>query len=312
MKGSTWTLSGGSEVLATNNSTRIGYQVTPNAPNVNGGVTTINGSMTQAEPTRLLVRSTGYGPRGSTKVLEAIVQKDFLDGLSAPATLTLVGSTVGFFFDDGNSQNVTYSGDDIASNLIIPPVGTTNNQNLTAVKSKFDGKTDVYGTPSNVLGEMPFWLQSPTNLNNTINDLRIVAASSGRVFPNPTNATPPSFGDYVNARGITFVNGDVSLSGAGGGILICTGKLTLNGNVNFKGLIIVTGANGMDRHGGGNGLLQGNTVVAPYDPANLAAGFLGPKYDISGGGNSEMRYDSSSVDNGLTAVSNFVLGVAEK
>ncbi len=310
LKGSFMTLSGGTEVLATNNSTRIGYQVTPNAPNTSGGITPVSGSMTQAEPSRLLVRSTGYGPRGATKVLEAIVQKNFFDGLSAPATLTLVGSTNGFFFDDGNSQNVTYSGDDIASNLVIPPVGTTNNQNLTSVVAKFDGKTDVYGTPSNVLGEMPFWLQSATNLNNTLIDLKTVATSSGRYFA--SGQTPSNFGDYVNARGITFVDGDVSMSGAGGGILVVTGKLTLNGGVSFKGLIIVTGAGGVDRHGGGNGLLQGNVVVAPYDSANLAAGFLGPKYDISGGGNSEMRYDSSSVDNGLVAVSNFVLGVAEK
>lgn len=312
LQGSIWTLSGGADVLATNNSTRIGYQVTPNAPSANAGVTNISASLTPVEPTKLLIRSTGYGPRGAQKVLEAIVQKNFLDGLSAPATLTLVGSTTGFYFNDGNSQNVTYSGDDIASNLVIPPVGTTNSSNLSGVTAKFDGKTDVYGTPSNVLGELPFWLQTASNLNDTVNELKTVAAASGRLFPNSQYSSPPNYGDYVNARGITFVDGDASLSGAGGGILVCTGKLTLNGAVSFKGLIIVTGAGGMDRKGGGNGLLQGNTVVAPYDPKNLTAGFLGPKYDISGGGNSEMRYDSSSVDNGLTAVSNFVLGVAEK
>ena len=69
---------------------------------------------------------------------------------------------------------------------------------------------------------------------------------------------------------------------------------------------------GVGLGGGGNGILRGNTVIAPYNKNNLAAGFLAPKYDISGGGTSEIRYDSSSIANGMTAVSNFVLGVAEK
>ena len=119
-------------------------------------------------------------------------------------------------------------------------------------------------------------------------------------------------GDVSTATGITFVDGNLSLSGDGGGILVCTGKLTLHGNFSFNGLIIVTGSDGVQRTGGGNGLLRGNTVIAPYNKANLSAGFLAPKYDISGGGNSTIRYDSSSVANGMTAVSNFVLGVAEK
>ena len=86
----------------------------------------------------------------------------------------------------------------------------------------------------------------------------------------------------------------------------------IHGNFSFNGLIIVTGAAGVDRRGGGNGTLQGNIVVAPYDLANLSAGFLPPLYDLSGGGNSGVVYNSSSVANGMVAVSNFVLGVAEK
>jgi hypothetical protein len=96
--------------------------------------------------------------------------------------------------------------------------------------------------------------------------------------------------------------------------------LTLHGNFNFNGLIIVTGSGGIQRSGGGTGILQGNIVVAPYENNRIAdnldpsqtAQFLAPQYDLSGGGNSTIQYNSSSVANGLTAVSNFVLGVAEK
>ena len=287
--------------------------LTPNPPNTNSGDTTISGTMTPVEPIRLLVKSTGYGPRGATKELEAIVRKNFFDGMSAPATLTLVGPPTGFTFASGNAQNVTYSGDDVVSNFQLPPIGTSNDANLADVYTDLANtgiKTDVIGYPANVNVEMPRWLQTAENLDDTIQALRNLAVSSGRLFPSGT--TPPDWGNNTNATGITFVDGDTTFSGAGGGILVVTGDLTLFGQFDFNGLIIVTGPNGLDRSGGGNGSLQGNIVIASYDPSNTAAGFTGPKYDISGGGTSDITYNSSSLANGLTAVSNFVLGVAEK
>ncbi len=278
----------------------------------------ISGNVSQAEPYRVVVQSVGYGPRGARKVLEATVQKNFFNGLSAPATLTLIGppSDAGggdFHFKPGTSTNVTYSGDDISSSLNIPSIGTTNSANLDEIADELE-ENNVKTVPNppaeNVLTEVPFWLESPANLHNTINDLRTVAKASGKYFAN--GQAPTNFGNVSTATGITFVDGDVEFSGNGGGILICTGTLTLRGNFSFNGLIIVTGSGGVQRSGGGNGLLRGNTVIAPYNPANLGAGFLAPKYDISGGGTSTIRYDSSSLANGMTAVSNFVLGVAEK
>jgi hypothetical protein len=288
----------------------------PVVPNIGGGVTTVTGSITPAEPYRVVVTSTGYGPRGAVKVLEATVQKNFFNGMTAPATLTLIGPAAGMDFDPGQSAVTEYSGDDVASNVIIPPIGTTNDANLQTVFTMISGSTSppfngtVTGTPANVSQEMPWWLQTTTNLNSTIQSLRMTAISSGRYFAN--GATPSTIGDNATARGITFVNGDLTLTGSGGGLLIVTGKLTLHGNFNFNGMIIVTGSEGVDRRGGGNGTLQGNIVVAAYNPSNLNAGFLPPRYNLSGGGNSGVVYNSSSVANGMVAVSNFVLGVAEK
>lgn len=270
--------------------------------------TPISATMTPAEPQRLLVKATGYGPRGAKKVLEAIVQKNFFNDLAAPAALTLVGPSSGFLFEPGNSNNVLYSGEDQVSNAAIPAVGVTNATNLQYVL-KTPIKTPLDPPAADVNLEMPDWLKSPTALNDALNNLRIVAKSAGRYYA--SGVTPPNFGSS-NGTGITFCDGDVSLSGTGGGILVTTGKLTLDGNLNFTGLIIVTGAGGVDRNGGGNGTLAGNTVVAPYNPNNLAGGFLPPKYNISGGGTSQLEYNSNSVANGLVAVSNFVLGVAEK
>ena len=99
-----------------------------------------------------------------------------------------------------------------------------------------------------------------------------------------------------------------------------TGKLTLNGNFSFNGLIIVTGQAGVDRSGGGNGTIQGNIVISPYEGSRIqdginpssSANFLSPQYNLSGGGNSTVVYNSQTVAGGLVAVSNFVLGVVEK
>ncbi|MGI8670812.1 MAG: hypothetical protein ACR2J3_13350, partial [Aridibacter sp.] len=290
--------------------------LTPNPPSINSGEVSIDAAITQAEPIRLIIKSVGYGPRGARKELEAVVRKNFFDGLTVPTTLLMVGKSSGFEFQSGNSQNVTYSGEDVApsSSLVIPPIGVTNDTNLVAVGDDLNGsgnKTDVIPRVYvNATDELPTWLKSAENLNSTLQALKNVAKSSGRYFS--SGQTPTNFGDKFNATGITYIDGDVSINKDGGGILVVTGKLELKGGIDFNGLIIVTGTQGLDRSGGGNGTIQGNVVVAPYDPSNLTAGFLGPKYTISGGGISKMTYNSSSLANGLTAVSNFILGVAEK
>lgn len=293
------------------------------------GDNVITGSLTSPEPTRLLVRSVGFGPRGSTKQLEAIIQKDFFNGLTAPATLTLIGpaSTTSpnttFTFNPGNSAVTVYSGDDAESTDIIPPIGTSNPTNLDDVQESVDGQPPnpfngtVVGAPSDVSGETPEWLRTPATLDAAVKSLYNVAIASGRYFP--SGQQPTSFGSYATAQGITFCDGNCSFTGQGGGIMVVTGKLTLSGNFSFKGMIIVTGQAGVDRSGGGNGEIQGNMVIAPYVNSTVApatdpisATFLAPQYNLSGGGNSEIRYNSAAVAGGLVAVSNFVLGVAEK
>ena len=195
---------------------------------------------------------------------------------------------------------------------------------MATVEDSVDGQPPhpfngtVIGAPSDVSTEMPYWLSSPVALDTVVKSLATVAQSSGTYFP--SGQTPTSFGDNATAQGITFCDGNCSLTGNGGGILVVTGQLTFSGSFSFNGLIIVTGAGGVLRSGGGNGTIQGNIVVSPYtgsgigdgvDPA-ASATFLSPQYDLSGGGDSTVVYNSSSVAGGLVAVSNFVLGVVEK
>jgi hypothetical protein len=319
----------------------IGYKARMEASTA-GYENKIQGTISPPEPARLRVVSTGFGPRGSRKTLEAIIQNNYFNGLGAPATLTMVGqpsaSNGTFTFEPGNSNAMRYSGVDRAtgSSDIIPPVGTTyppdcstnpcNDPNLDAVNEGFGRRLgNVIGTPANVSLETPPWLQSPAALDQTIRSLYETARNSydptnstGRVF---TGTQPTTFGDNATGTGITFCDGDCELGPiAGGGILVVTGQLTLHGNFNWHGLIIVTGPDGVLRTGGGHGILEGNIVVAPYLESSISgntnpatgAQFLAPQWDTRGGGTSDIVYNSDNQNSGLGAISNNVLGVVEK
>jgi len=72
------------------------------------------------------------------------------------------------------------------------------------------------------------------------------------------------------------------------------------------------------RKGGGNGQIIGSVIIAPYTSAQLASNTfsLPPKYEVTGGGVSNVEYDANvlvdTAFDGTSAISNFMLGVAEK
>lgn len=288
--------------------------ITPNPPSTNGGRTDINVTITLAEPIRLVVRSTGYGPRGARKTLEAMVKKDPFNGGLIPATLTMVGNTVGSVFNPGTLSPITFSGQDAGNGRLISPIGTTSNSGLLSILSTvLCGGTcnlNLVGNPANVSEELPDWLKTPAKLNTTLKDLKEMAEASNSYYT--SGQTPLNFGNNAEGKGITYVDGDVVFSGAGGGILVTTGKLILKDDFNFNGIIIVTGSDGVVRQGSGIGAVQGNIVVAPILQSNLSAGFLSPKFDTSGGGLSTLNFNANLDLSGLSTGHISVLGIAEK
>lgn len=306
------------------------FAQTMTVPTPNPNPNKVYASLTPVEPYRLRLKSTGYGPNGARKQLEAIIQRNFFNDLASSSAVAMIGPGAGFVFKPGESAQVTYCGveyvpkgeDDpkkeaykceVPAGTIVatvPSIGLSDPANLKFVLDN-PPKTAPNPPPALLGAETPDWQQSSYALDNLINLHQIAAEKSLRYFP--SGDQPADFGDYTKGTGITFCDGDCELQGNGGGILIVTGKLTLVGNFGFKGLIIVTGADGVVRKGAGNGQIIGNLIIAPYDPNNLAAGFLPPKYDMSGGGISDIIYSSSSIEfDGQTAISDFMQGVAEK
>ena len=128
------------------------------------------------------------------------------------------------------------------------------------------------------------------------------ARTLGRHFTSGT-----TINDSVNASQFTFVDGDCTLQN-GSGFLVVTGTLTMRGNTNFKGVIVVLGKGVVVRDGGGNGDIFGGITIAAFD--RTAGDFTAPSFHTNGGGNSMIQYDSSALKSALGSGQN-VSGIRE-
>jgi hypothetical protein len=101
---------------------------------------------------------------------------------------------------------------------------------------------------------------------------------------------------------VTFVDGNLSLSGTtnGAGILFVTGTLNTSGNFSFKGVIFVVGDGVWTSNGGGNGRVDGSVFIAniysstTHNSSTLRSnpGVGTVLLDWDGGGGNGIYYDS--------------------
>ena len=161
--------------------------------------------------------------------------------------------------------------------------------------------SDVAGTV-----ERPSFLDSADDARAYLNALQEKAQSTGRYFK-PAAGSAKTVSDPVGVPSFTFVDGDCTLAD-GAGFLVVTGTLTMRGNTNFRGAILVLGTGVLIRNGGGNGEILGGITIARF--GRTSGGFLAPTFNTNGGGNSNVQYDSQSVTRGLASAMN-VNGVRE-
>lgn len=267
-------------------------------------------------PSRIQVQSTGYGPKGSIKHMEMIVQKTHFD-FDPDAMLLMRGADSGaaMTFDIGSSAAKFYSGHDNATSPVgsLPTFGVTTagdlgvaNNAITKGATVADVKTAQVGT-----GELPAWLQDANSARAFLNDMQAVARSMGRYYT--------SFSGYAGTTTdpkFTLVNGNATLDG-GAGLLIVTGNLVLNGNPSFNGVILVLGEGTVNRDGGGNGNIYGSIYVAkfarswPSSENGLSHPFLAPTFHTDGGGTSNLEYNSEWVQKAKDALGDIVRDVRE-
>jgi hypothetical protein len=271
-----------------------------------------NTPVASGEPTRLLLRVTGYGPKGAVKKLELLIKRTTFDYVPASMLLmrgaddcTPMTFESEMDFTIGNSNAKEYSGHDRVSGAILPTFGATcdaDRDREIAADGKDTAAAPKAETVSN--SSLPPWLRSANDARAFLADQKASAIGQGRYFTEFSGTS-----GSTSSPAFTFVDGDCTLDG-GAGLVIITGNLTMHGNPSFSGLVLVLGGGHVQRNGGGNGDILGAVIVAKFD-VNGSGGFQAPYFDTNGGGNSLMQYDSAAVRAALNIVGPRTLGFHE-
>lgn len=278
-------------------------------------------------PMRLLITSTGYGPRGARKKLVTLVGAYGLIVDEVPAPVVLRGHDdrlTELTLDLGSSGAETYSGVDNALVVPIKPAVAISAHDVSAFLGAITSlKSKVLTTPQYKvlklpnepappgMGVEPPWFMDTANDARTfvaqaeaLAQDRAAAGKKGRVV-NTLDGNAGAIGDPW----LTVVKGDCRLTG-GAGLLVVEGTLTIKGSgINFNGLILVLGTGRVIKTGGGNKDVYGSIMVARF---GATGNFLDPTFDVTGGGNSNIQYDSKAVLDALETTGQPVLGVVEK
>jgi hypothetical protein len=300
----------------------------PNLDIADATAKTLSATITPPEPQRLRIKVTGYGPRNAVKKMQMLVGNASFD-FNAPSTITLRShddNSTTMTASIGSSAVYNYNGIDNSNGASLPAFTVTGTQDLNFINTVINAGSQVQGYPVSAkqvpLSSLDKFLQTTDGYDGaraTVDRLRQVAKSLKT--PGCTGTTSAcdryfTTGESVSNIGLgmtnglmTFVDGDYTLPPAGGaGLLVVTGTLTMNGNADYKGLILVLGDGHVERQGGGGDTSLGAMAVAHY---GLSGNFLAPTFNVSGGGNSTIRYDSDWVRKALKSMGPGILGVSE-
>jgi hypothetical protein len=291
------------------------------------------------QPSRLIVQSTGHGPRGATKKMEMVVKRAMFDA-SVYSTITLPNQSADpIIFNLGSSTVTSYSGVDNAGLYTSIPAFAVGASDYTATNNVIDGchadGTNCSGsTPEispapadpSVISDtnVPDFLRSPADARNFLYNsdpqigAKAYAESQSTYYDVANGATPPTtFGNYTRPK-FTFIDGNFTLgpgNPTGVGVLVVTGTLTLTGNFQFSGIIYVLGGGTVLRSGGGHGDIFGAIFVSkfpltpPVPPASDL--FQAPTFNTDGAGTANIQYDTQAIARARTSGGKPVIGVRE-
>jgi hypothetical protein len=324
-----------SKLMPVNGSTgsdiTAGYRVCWNGANQ---LATAAASCKVANPSYLPVyelTALAVTPSGSRRMRQYELSRTPFPGI--PGAFVFDGSNPSFNPPSSSAFNV--SGTDVAQGPTAgvgcdpavnqPALGAYDNGSVATLDGDMVGPPDRSGqytsstpyatTPavSNVnssLSTGPINLTTVGGLTNLVN--LITGAAGANVYPSGT--VPPNMGTNT-APVVNVVNGDLTLTGSGAGILLVTGQLTLNGNFSYNGIILAIGEGAITKSGGGGGTVNGAMFAANLYSDIVPAGGPGaypayttllsppshapgvPYFGWSGGGNATIQYDSCWIGN---------------
>jgi hypothetical protein len=272
-------------------------------------------------PLRLIIESTGYGPRGARKTLSMLVDGNGLD-ITIPATLTLRGHDDGVTSANivlGSSDSKTYSGVDNSGKESLRPALAVNNHDVDIAEAAYASKPENVSdpkfkvldllsepaptSPTDLAVDPPWYLETADNARAFLAQAEALALKKGRVVNSLSGAA-----GSISSPEFILVKGNCHLE-SGAGLLIVTGTLTTSGNPGFHGTILVLGTGQVFKSGGGDGNTLGSLTIARF---GATGGFLAPTFNVSGGGNSNLQYDSTTFQESIALSNPRVLGVVER
>lgn len=285
------------------------------------------------KPDRLRIQVLGVGPKDSKKNMEVVVDRYTVD-YDVNAVVTLPNtSTTNINFWLGNSNPTATSGVDLSGSGTTLAAFSVGNIDYTATSNVIDGcqpdGTQCSGNGPNVTpgdpsilaaNNTPSFLQSVPNARSFLygsEGMMAAAVNQGRYFTSGVEAEASAAGLGASHEDgvLTFVDGDLILqpgSPSGQGTLIVTGTLTLKGNFQWNGVIMVLGKGEVYRDGGGHGNIYGAMFVAKFDKTGATTDpFYPPTFDTSGGGTANIQYSSDAVDRAKSVGGHSIRGVRE-
>jgi hypothetical protein len=285
------------------------------------------------QPDRLAIRVLGLGPQDSRKNMEVVIDRYTVE-YAVNAVVTLPNNSGDSMpFALGGSNVTSTSGQDASGTGGVLAAFAVSNGDYNTTNNVIDGclpdGSNCGGSGPNVFpgdpavlanGNTPSFLESVTTARTFLygsEGMMNSAINQGRYFTSGAAAIASSAGlGASNPDGVlTFVDGNLVLgpgNPTGQGTLIVTGSLTLNGNFNFNGVIMVLGTGAVYRSGGGHGNIFGAVFVAKFPRTGPDTDiFQAPTFDTSGGGTSNIQYSSTAVDKAKAVGGHAIKGVRE-
>ncbi len=269
---------------------------------------------------RLIVKVTGYGPKGARKEIEMLVKRTMFD-YQTPALMYMQGSSSGGMTFDLSGSSFANAKDTKKNSFDGEKGGVsfgfTNSTDSTTANSAFaaNPSVELKGGDPETLGnsERVEIFTSAARARDVRDGLKQVAQARKRYF---TTASPPgSIGSPTNME-FTFVEGNYTLTGTGGGLLVVTGKLTLSGAFTFDGLILVLGDGALTDGGTliinghatnpDNSYFRGSLALAKLD----GTAYSPPTFRITGG-KAKLEWNKDVIKAAVNTVGATVLGVRE-
>ncbi|HYH00348.1 MAG TPA: hypothetical protein VD837_14540 [Terriglobales bacterium] len=298
-----------------------GYTSRPTVTLVDGGgtgaraVATIGAGGTYSGRVYLLtaMAETPSGAKAMAQMEVGVTYEDFSFNLGG--ALTLAGPSPAF--GTPNSQGFVVNGRDChaTNSCNTPPspgcnttpfpakpaIGVYDDPNNPTTPTAVATVLNSLGKPDNYIGA-----KAAPDIENAYGTLGTLSPSALNAFAESWKdiatvvygSNPPSIelGSAINPT-INYIDGDLTLGPVTGyGVLVVRGTLTIGGDYDWNGLILVIGEGAAVFNGSGNGQVNGAVFVA-----NTAGGTLNsPMTDYSGGGGNGVQYDHCWADHMLS------------